>query len=183
MNIIQPWKIEIAQINLLDKVDNDKLIEEIHLLHCLSPRNSLTPLAVEASQFPALSQFRDEILKPLAEQYIRTVFGVEPKDVQVDTFGKAFEHHEGLGSHLHGNSCLTSVYYPEDSAAGMSLVDPRFNASRGYPRTVRDNHFGEHFVAPKKGDLWLMPSYIQHSVAANPGELRLSLINDFHFKA
>lgn len=183
MNIIQPWKIEIAQLNLLDKVDNEAIITETHTLHCLCPRNSLTPLEVTAEQFPALSKFRDEILRPLAEEYIRRVFGVDPKNISIDTFGKSFDRHEALGSHLHGNSCLTSVYYPEDSEAGMSLVDPRFNASRGYPRPVRDKHFGEYYVAPKAGDLWLMPSYIQHSVEANPNEMRLSLINDFHFKA
>lgn len=183
MNIIQPWKIEIAQVNLLDQVDNEALIEEIHMLHCMCPRNSQTPLEVTPDVFPALVHFREKILLPLADQYIRRVFGVAPTDIAIDTFGKAFEKGEGLSSHLHGNSCLTSVYYPEDSNAGMSLVDPRFNASRGYPRAVRDNHFGEHYVSPKAGDLWLMPSYIQHSVANNPGDMRLSLINDFHFKA
>lgn len=183
MNIIQPWKIEIAQINLLDKVDNDELANEIHMLHCLCPRSSQTPLDVTPEQFPTLAHFRDEILRPIAEEYIRRCFGVDPKEITIDTFGKSFENGESLGSHLHGNSCLTSVYYPEDSKAGMSLVDPRFNASRGYPRAVRDTHFGEHYVAPKAGDLWLMPSYIQHSVEANPADMRLSLINDFHFKA
>lgn len=183
MNLIQPWKIEIGQINLLDKVDNAAILEEIYTLHCLCPRSSQTPLELTAEQFPALVHFRDVILRPLAEDYINRIFEVSPTDITIDTFGKAFDPQEGLGSHLHGNSCLTSVYYPEDSKAGMSLVDPRFNASRGYPRPVRDKHFGEHYVAPKAGDLWLMPSYIQHSVEANPGDVRLSLINDFHFKA
>lgn len=183
MKLFQPWKIEIGHVNLLDQVDNAALIDEIHQLHCMSPRNSQTPLEITPEMFPALTHFRDVILRPLAEDYIQKIFNVMPKEVMIDTFGKAFDHQEGLSAHLHGNSCLTSVYYPEDSQAGMSLIDPRFNASRGYPRAVRDTHFGEHYISPKAGDLWLMPSYIQHSVAANPAQLRLSLINDFHFKA
>lgn len=183
MKIIQPWKIEIAQYSLLEQVDNNAITEEVHMLHCLSPRDSLTPLVVTPEQFPALCHFRDKIVHGLVVDYIRRVFGVEPFDIATDTFGKVFDKQQGLGSHLHGNSCLTSVYYPSDSDAGMSLADPRFNASRGYPRSIRDNHFGEFYVAPKAGDLWIMPSYIQHSVAPSTEEMRLSLINDFHFKA
>lgn len=183
MNIIEPWKIQVAKANILAQVDNLQLMNEMHTLHCLCPRNSQTPYNVTAEEFPALVHFRDEVVRPLALTFIKDVFGVDALELTIDTFAKAFEKGENLDSHLHGNSCLTSVYYPEDSKAGMSLFDPRFNASRGYPRKVRDVHFGEYYVAPRAGDLWLMPSYIQHSVEPNGEEIRLSLINDFHFKA
>lgn len=183
MELIQPWKIEIAHMNLLDRVDNNAIAEEVHVLHCLCPRDSKTPLKVTAEQFPALAHFRDNVLTPIMIGYIRQALGANPYDITIDTFGKAFDKGEGLGSHLHGNSLITTVYYPEDSEAGMSLADPRFNASRGYPRPIRDKHFGEYYVSPKAGGLWIMPSYIQHSVEANQEEIRLSLINDFHFKA
>lgn len=183
MEIIEPWKMQIARVNLLSVVDNKAISEEIHVLHCLCPRESKTPLAITAEQFPALTHFRDKVLTPIVVDYIRQTFGVNPFDMTVDTFGKVFENNEGLGSHLHGNSLLTTVYYPEDTEAGMSLADPRFNASRGYPRPVRDGHFGNYYVSPKAGDLWIVPSYIQHSVESNPEDMRLSLINDFNFKA
>lgn len=183
MELINPWKITIGKINLLDQVDNKAISDEIHVLHCLCPRDSKTPLKITTEQFPALVKFRDDVLTPLVVKYIQDVFGVNPTDIMVDTFGKVFDHQEGLGSHLHGNSCITTVYYPEDTEAGMSLADPRFNASRGYPRPIRDDHFGNFYVAPKAGDLWIVPSYIQHSVEANPEDMRLSLINDFNFKA
>lgn len=183
MDIIPLWKVEIAKVNVLDKVDNSKLIEEVHLLHCLCPRDSHKALDLTADQFPALIDFRENVLTPLVEDYIRRVFEVLPSDIVIDTFGKVFDNKEGLGSHLHGNSMLTTVYYPEDSAAGMTLFDPRFNASRGYPRSIRDHHFGDHYITPKAGDVWIMPSYLQHNVEANSQDMRLSLINDFHFKA
>lgn len=177
------WKVEIAKVNLLDRVNNEALIEEVHLLHCLCPRESDRALALTKEQFPALVAFRDDILLPQAHAYIRNVFGVVPSDITVDTFGKVFGDKEGLGHHLHGNSMLTTVYYPEDSSAGMTLFDPRFNASRGYPRSIRDGHFGDHYITPKAGDLWIMPSYLQHNVEPNKQDMRISLINDFHFRA
>lgn len=183
MELTSLWKVEIAKVNVLDLVNNEALIEEVHLLHCLCPRESDRALALTKAQFPALVAFRDDILTPLAEDYIKRVFEVLPSEITVDTFGKVFGNDEGLGSHLHGNSMLTTVYYPEDSSAGMTLFDPRFNASRGYPRSVRDHHFGDHYITPKAGDLWIMPSYLQHNVEANKQDMRLSLINDFHFKA
>ena len=133
--------------------------------------------------FPTLCHFRDEIVGPIVTEFIRKTFNVEPTDMRIDTFGKSFEKGEGLASHLHGNSMVTTVYYPEDTKAGLLATDPRFNAERGYPRPIRDNYFGDYYVAPKAGEIWIMPSYIQHSVETSTDDMRLSLVNDFTFKA
>lgn len=182
METYSPWKTTIACINLADRVDLDALATEIHALHCVSPRESTTPYVVTAEEFPLICEFRDGIVTTAIKQYIRETFGIEPENLKIDTFGKWFEKGTNLDSHLHGNSSVTSVFYPYDYQSGMLLNDPRFNACRGYPRRVRDSHFKDFFVAPKAGDLWILPSYVQHSVPPVTEDLRVSLINDFHFE-
>ncbi|MNF92414.1 hypothetical protein D3C84_750580 [compost metagenome] len=63
----------------------------------------------------------------------------------------------------------------------MMIYDPRGNASRGYPRAIRDDHFSPYAVFPKAGDLYIMPSFLQHYVPTVKDDLRLSLINDYMF--
>lgn len=183
MTLIQPWKIEILHINLLDRVDNDQIAQELHNLHCVCPFDQAALSIVDEKEFPTLVHFRDIVLSPIVKDYIRNSFNVEPVDLVIDTGVKVFAPGEGLDAHLHGNSNLTAVYYPNTSNASMVLFDPRFNASRGYPQEVRDGHFGKYYVHPKEGDLWLMPSYIMHSVEPNDEGVRFSLRNEFFFKA
>lgn len=182
MQFIQPWQTKIACVNLADQLDLEGLANEIHQLHCASPRESKTPYAVTPEEFPLICQARDGVIFAQAMAFIRETFQLDPKDLTIDTFGKWFNKGEDLGAHLHGNSCVTSVFYPYDYGTGMTLQDPRFNAQRGYPRRVRDTHFCDFYVAPKAGDLWIMPSYVQHYIPTVKDDLRISLINDFHFQ-
>jgi hypothetical protein len=182
MEIFQPWQIKLARVNIADKVDLEALTGEIHTLHCLSPRESAVPHPVTEDQFPLICALRDGLLTDLAKDYIKEAFGVEPENMTIDTFGKWFTKGEALGSHLHGNSLVTSVFYPATYGNGMTMVDPRFNASRGYPRSIRDNHFGDHVLRPVAGDVFFVPSYVQHSIAPVGEDLRVSLINDFFFQ-
>jgi hypothetical protein len=181
MEIIQPWQVKIARVNIAEFVDLEGLAGEIHQLHCLSPRESATPYPVTPAEFPLICAARDGIITDKVSEYIEEAFGVSPLGMVIDTFGKWFGKGEELGSHLHGNSNVTSVFYPYEYSTGMMLMDPRFNAQRGYSRRVRDTHFGDYNARPKAGDLWIVPSYVQHSIPTVKDDLRISLINDFHF--
>jgi hypothetical protein len=183
MNVksIEPWKIQITKVNLADSVDLEGIANEIHALHCASPRDSAAPYAVTPEEFPLICALRDGVITKAVEAYCMESFGIIPEDLTIDTFGKWFEKGKNLGPHLHGNSCVTSVFYPFDYESGMTLHDPRFNACRGYSRRIRDTHFGDVYVNPKAGDLWIMPSYVMHNVPPVTEDLRVSLINDFHF--
>jgi hypothetical protein len=181
MEIIQPWQIKVARINIAEHVDLEGLAGEIHQLHCASPRESKTPYIVTPEEFPLICEARDGIITEKAKEFIKEAFGVDPLELAIDTFGKWFQKGEALGGHLHGNSCVTSVFYPYEYGTGMTLQDPRLNAQRGYSRRIRDNHFGDVYVQPKAGDLWLVPSYVPHYVPTVKDDLRISLINDFHF--
>lgn len=182
MEFHEPWKTMIARVNLAEHVDLEAIATEIHALHCASPRESTTIYPVTPEEFPVICQFRDDVVTGVIREYILRTFGVLAEELTIDTFGKWFERGSHLDAHLHGNSNVTSVFYPYEYNSGMLVNDPRFNACRGYPRHVRDAHFGNFFVAPQAGDLWIMPSYVQHSVPPVSEDLRVSLINDYHFK-
>lgn len=182
ISIFQPWQTKIARFNIANDVDLEALAGEIHTLHCLSPRESSTPYPVNPEDFPLICELRDGLLTKLAKGYIEECFNIVPEGMTIDTFGKWFTKGEALGSHLHGNSLVTSVFYPYSYAQGMVMTDPRFNASRGYPRRVRDTHFGDHIIKPEAGDVFFVPSYVQHSIAPVGEDLRVSLINDFFFQ-
>lgn len=179
---IEPWKIKITRINLAEQVDLEEIANEIHMLHCLSSRESMITHEVTCDEFPLITQLRDGLITDAVITYCKEAFDITPENLKIDTFGKWFEKGKHLGPHLHGNSNVTSVFYPFDYESGMTLHDPRFNACRGYSRRVRDSHFGDFYVNPKGGDLWIMPSYIMHNVPPVSEDLRVSLINDFHFE-
>lgn len=182
LNYIEPWKTRILKINLASLIDLEALANEIFQLHCLAPRESKVPYAVTPAEFPRICELRDGLITQVVSQYIKDCYDIDPLNLAIDTFGKWFEQGTELGDHLHGNSCVTSVLYPYAYQSGMMVNDPRFNACRGYSRRVRDSHFANHFVQPEAGDLIIMPSYVMHSVPRVADELRVSLINDFHFE-
>jgi hypothetical protein len=186
--LVRPWNIQYAHVNLLNGlhypegiVDNDKLKDEIHALHCLTHEDDVKPVDITAEISPEVVRVRDEVIAPLVKTFIRDCLGMSVDELRVDSFAKWFTKGQELGAHLHGGTGVTTVYYPDDTSAPLTLFDPRFNASRGYPREVRDNHFGNRVVFPKAGDLLILPSYILHSVASVKEENRLSLVNDFSF--
>ena len=181
MQLLTPWSVQIGRININDRIIVEDIATEIHTLHLVSPREATVPHKATPEEFPAICSARDGVIKEAVQDYIRKVFGHEPKNLKIDTFGKAFEKYEGLDAHLHGNSNVTTVYYPYASNSGIRLFDPRGNASRGYPRSIRDSHFGELYIQPEAGDLLIIPSYVAHSVTAAEEHVRLSLINDFFF--
>ena len=190
MNFIEPWKVQIGHVNLLGHrltpplaIDNAGILEEIHALHCLTHDDDLVPLEVNEELSPLVCELRDNVIAPKVAEYLKTAMKYEAKDgVRIDTFAKWFKPGQELGAHLHGGTHITTVYYPADSDASLMIFDPRFNASRGYPQQIRDNHFGPFVIFPKAGDLIIMPSYLMHSVKVVQEEMRLSLVNDFFFK-
>lgn len=181
MQLLTPWAVQIGRVNIGHCIDADAIATEIHTLHLVSPRESTTPYQVNEEEFPVICAARDEVIAKEVRHYIARVFGHNAENMKIDTFGKAFEKYEGLDAHLHGNSNVTTVYYPYGSESGIRFFDPRGNASRGYPRKIRDSHFGELYIQPEAGDLLIVPSYVAHSVAIATEDVRLSLVNDFFF--
>lgn len=183
MQLIQPWNTSILKVNLADLVNLEQISQEILNLHCIAPQESKTAYKVTPEEFPALCDFRDRVVTNLVKEYLKKTMDYNLTDFTVDTFGKWFEAGTDLGAHVHGSTGVTSVFYPADYESGMTIYDPRGNASRGYPREIRDSYFSPYYHAPKAGDLLIFPGYLQHYVPTVKDALRLSLINDYMFKS
>lgn len=181
MELIQPWNTSILKANVANMVNLQDIANEILSLHSLSPQESKTAYKVTPEEFPKLCDFRDRVVTGLVKEFLLQTMGYELKDFTVDTFGKWFAQGKDLAPHTHGNAGITSILYPEDYESGMSIFDPRGNASRGYPRAIRDEHFSPYYVFPKAGDLYIFPAFLQHYVPTVKDDVRLSLINDFMF--
>lgn len=181
--LTQPWKTEIGLAYFGTDHDMTALSNEIIAIHAMSHNDDDKPFEVTKDLCPLVIEFRDRYITPHVKHYIERAFNRKPNDIElkVDTFGKWFQQGQELGAHLHGGTAVTTVFYPADTQAKLMVFDPRFNASRGYPRDIRDNHFGEFIFHPKAGDLIIMPSYLMHSVTTVQEEARLSLVNDYSF--
>lgn len=181
MELIQPWNTSIFKGNVAHMCNADEIANEILTLHSLSPQESTTPHKVTPAEFPALCDFRDRIVTNLVKEFAKQTMDFDLTQFTVDTFGKWFAKGTDLAPHVHGSTGFTTIFYPDDYESGMMIFDPRGNASRGYPRVVRDTHFAPYTVYPKKGDLYILPSFLQHYVPTVKDDLRLSLINDYMF--
>lgn len=181
MELIQPWNTSILKANVSHMCNVEAIAAEILTLHSLSPQESRTAYKVTPEEFPALCDFRDRVVTNLVQSYVQQTMGFDLTQFTVDTFGKWFAKGTDLAPHTHGNTGITSIFYPENYESGMSIFDPRGNASRGYPRAIRDEHFAPYHVFPKAGDLYIFPAFLQHYVPTVKDDLRLSLINDYMF--
>ncbi|MNP95942.1 hypothetical protein D3C85_85070 [compost metagenome] len=182
MELIQPWNTTIFKGNVSHMCNVDAIAAEILTLHSLSPQESTTPYPVTEAEFPALCDFRDRVATNLVKEFALQTMNFDLTKFTVDTFGKWFAKGEDLAPHVHGSTGFTTIFYPDDYESGMMIFDPRGNASRGYPRAIRDGHFAPFSVFPKKGDLYILPSFLQHYVPTVKDDLRLSLINDYMFQ-
>lgn len=179
MELIQPWKTEIARINLADQFDMAAFAEETFTLYSMTDGEDDSQRAIDPALFPVMLGMREVITQHVLE-FSRQCFDTDIKDFYVETNGKWIEPGEGLYPHFHPGSVLSAICYPQDSTNGMTMFDPRGNACRGYPKPMRKHHFGNYCISPKAGDVYIFPSYIQHSVAHVTEEMRLSLLHEYY---
>jgi len=182
MKLIEPWRTRIAVTNLADKCDLQAIGDEILALHCMSPEGDDKPYPATREEFPELIGVRDTWITPIVVDFIKQEFGYDYQNVKVESFGRWLAEGKSLGAHLHGSSAITTILYPDDYESEIVLYDPRGNACRGYPRSVRDSYFGDFKYSPAAGDLVVLPSYLQHYVPPVKDEMRLTLVNDYYIE-
>ncbi|QTH80254.1 putative 2OG-Fe(II) oxygenase [Pseudomonas phage pPa_SNUABM_DT01] len=180
VEIIQPWKTEIAHFNVADRFDMEAYAEEIFLLFTMTQGEDASQVKVLRDVMPLIIEIRDDVITPAVKEFSKHAFGTSMEEFYVETNGKWIESGEGLYPHYHPGSVLSAICYPSDSANGLNMFDPRGNACRGYPKPMRQFHFGNYRISPKAGDVYIFPSYIQHSVTHVTEEMRLSLLHEYY---
>ena len=181
METLQLWATPVVKLNVADRYDMSLYADEVFNLFSMTGGEDDQQLCVNKELFPIIMAMRDEVVTPAVRQFISNHFNYEMKDHYVDTNGKWIAPGEGLFPHFHPGSVVSAICYPSDSKDGMTMFDPRGNACRGYPKKMRNSpHFANFKVSPNAGDIYIFPSYVQHSVAHVNEEIRLSLLHEYY---
>lgn len=180
METIQPWNTTIGRFNVAHQVDLEEITSAI-LTCSMKVNGSFPPMDESDPNAAPLVALRDNHITPRVIEYIRDEFNMDlsAKDMDILTQCVCIPNGGDLESHIHAMSSLTVVMYPIDAQASLILNDPRGAACRGYPRAAVEYAFGNYRITPKAGDVYIIPSYIQHSVNAVLNEMRLSFVNDY----
>lgn len=186
MNIIQPWKIEIGHVNIKDAPwDMTEFATEVFNLNLMTGGQDETQSKLDEDLFPIILEMRDKFITPIVKEFALHKLGYVLRDGEFDmeTNAKWIPKGEGLYPHQHSSSILSVIVYPQDSKSGLNFFDPRVNAGRGFPREIRDEHFARYAISPKAGDIYIFPSYLQHSVSYVEEDIRLSLLHEYYPKS
>ena len=180
MEYLTPWITEIAHINVNDQFDMDLFASEVLALHMATEGEHDHHFNAMAERYPVIFEMREHVITPAVKEFSKHSFGYEMDEFYVETNGKWIPAGEGLYPHLHPGSVISAICYPADSDNALNMFDPRGNAARGYPKTMRQNHFGNLRISPRRGDIYIFPSYINHSVSHVTDDIRLSLLHEYY---
>lgn len=180
MELIRPWTTTIAKFNIADLVDLEEIGTAI-VACCQQINGSYSAIRPEDPIAECLFNLRNDHITPKVLEYFKAEFEMSPKAEDFDIFSLATCITDGndLESHIHAMSSVTTVMYPADSPCRLTLNDPRGAACRGYPREMVNGHFGNMHITPKAGDVYIIPSYVRHSVMTVKDEYRLTFVNDY----
>lgn len=183
MNIIQPWKIEIGHMNINGTPwDMEEFATEVFNLNLMTGGQDETQGKLDTDLFPIILEMRDKLITPMVKEFAhhKLSYLLSDGEFDVETNAKWIPKGEGLYPHQHSSSILSVIVYPQDSESGLNFFDPRTNAGRGYPGKIRDAHFARYAISPKAGDIFIFPSYLQHSVSYVEEDIRLSLLHEYY---
>jgi hypothetical protein len=173
-------RIQVYDLNQF--VDLEALTTEALMLGELRENDEVGRFKIEYSKSPGLLDVVSKITIRM-KSYINMQYDYDPKKYHTESSIIKVENGLGLAPHLHyGQVALSSCFYLTDSEAPLVLMDPRGGgmAALQFPKAIRDKHFGEALVYPKKGQLIIFPSYLMHYVKpTGKNEFRLSLFTDF----
>ena len=79
--------------------------------------------------------------------------------------------HNQITVHNHSGSHLSGVFYLSVPQGDLLFYDPRYNANRGYPVSVRDKEFGHKTLELVEGDCVIFPSFLWHESTPNKSNL------------
>jgi uncharacterized protein (TIGR02466 family) len=180
METLSLWATPVARINVADQFDMQAWADEVFTMYSMTNGEDDRQRFVDPELFPIILEMRDQIITPAVNAFCKEHFGQDMEKYYVETNGKWIVEGEGLYAHLHPGSVLSAICYPNDSTNGLNMFDPRLNAMRGYPKRMRNHHFANFRISPKQGDVWIFPSYAQHSVSHVTEEVRLSLLHEYY---
>ena len=138
------WPTPVFVGEMTNKQLMVEMIEELLLLsgdisNGISDKNSILN-----TNNLTINKFKNEIVVPVFDQYLKDVFDVSLKDYpkfKMNAWLTGQSDGYGMPIHNHAGSEVSAVFYfisEEKSAGGqLILVDPRVNSNRGYDLNFR----------------------------------------------
>jgi hypothetical protein len=128
---------------------------------------------------PELASFRDQVITPAFEKYLKHYHNLSLQDFRSYKF-RSWISSNDVSYHNHTSSHFSAVFYVyvDDANSGgrLELYDPRGNASRGYPALDKlTKQFARTDFQPETGKFIIFPSFLYHQVGDYLGNLRISL--------
>jgi hypothetical protein len=183
LDIIEPWRSVIGHINIGHLFNMEELHNEAFTLNMMATDEDATQSFLDKALFPTLLGIRDSVITPAVRAYALNQWEYDIQGrFQVETNAKWIKEGEGLYPHNHAGSCISAIIYPQDSKSGLNLFDPRGHACRGYPKAIRDKFFSTAHISPQAGDIYIFPSYMQHSVSYVQEDVRMSILHEYYLR-
>lgn len=182
VNDTQPWTPTIRELQVPTERIEPLLAEAL-----LQPKGASTTIAnldtpVDDERTPLMQAFVNEAVKPAVLKYIETLYGIEPEYMQCKSWVRVTADGSGLTLHEHAGAHLTCIVYLEGSDGDVIFQDPRGNAGRSYPMSVRNVHFQPQVFQARPGRVLIFPSYLFHYVEKHTPSLRAVLTTDVFIK-
>lgn len=183
MQTIEPWRSVIGHFNLGPMFDVNGLQEEAFTLNQMATDEDEKQRYLDPDLFKLIMGTRDSVITPAVTAYAKNLWDYDITGrFEVETNAKWIPEGEGLFPHYHPGSCISVIVYPQDSKSGLNIFDPRVHACRGYPKEIRDKHFAAYKISPKAGDVYIFPSYMQHSVSYVQEDVRMSILHEYYLR-
>ena len=88
-------------------------------------------------------------------------------------------NHGSINVHQHNGAVISGIFYIFIPHGVLRLLDPRLNASRGYPSKFQ-NYFSNLEIVPNPGDIVLFPSFVWHEVKSEIPQQRVLMPFDVY---
>lgn len=88
-------------------------------------------------------------------------------------------NHSSINVHQHNGAVISGIFYIFIPHGVLRLLDPRLNASRGYPSKFQ-NYFSNLEIVPNPGDIVLFPSFVWHEVKSEIPQQRVLMPFDVY---
>lgn len=128
--------------------------------------------------------FKYNVVIPAFNKFMQQEFGTrlkKPFKLRAWITGSGTNY--AMPKHGHDGTHLSAVFYllcDEHNSGQLTMIDPRFNASRGYKDEFK-KWFEKVSITPKTGDYIIFPSFLYHGVETFYGNIRLAMPVDLVF--
>jgi len=193
MNVTPLFSIPIASVNL-SEINSEDILNELKSIKYNRNGNnnssmSDTDFLLDGLGFKSLK----ESICNKFDEYVYSVLNF--KDIEFymcSSWSNLHLKNDSGQIHYHPNSLYSAVYYPQDTDENSGMINFHCPESVStYITTVFDPDIGEYNLinsktwsfSAKKGDLFIFPSHINHSVSTNRSDQeRYSIACNFWIK-